>query len=76
MESSQLPPCQHSFKKHINGANCQARIFRKFFEQYPGIRQPQNHGWKYDNDQLAIDLKTILPAPEIIIELLKSCDNN
>ena len=81
IESNQLPPCQHSLRKHIDRANYQARICRKSCEEYAVIREPQNHGWKYDNDQLAIDWMTISPAPESILELfscgyVKSCDNN
>ena len=59
-----MPLCQHSLRKHIDRANYQARIRRKCCEQYLVIREPQNHGWKYDNDQLATAWMTILPAPE------------
>ena len=52
-----------------------------FFKETYWIWQPQNHDWRYDNDQLAIDWMTISLAPESILELLfsvciKSCDNN
>ena len=81
IESSQLPPCQHSLRKHIDRANYQALIWRKCSEQYPDIPEPEDHGWKYENNQLAIDWMTILPAPDSILEFLscgciKSCDNN
>ena len=43
------------FKETHCRVNHQTRIWKKGCEQYPVIREPQNHGWKNDNDQLAFD---------------------
>ena len=80
-ESNQLPPCQNCLRKHIDRANYHALIWKKCSEHYLDIPEPEGHGWKYKDNQLAIGWMTILLAPDSILEFLlcgciKSCNNN
>ena len=50
IDSSQLPPCRHTLRKHIDRVNYQCLIWKACFEQYPMIPEPQEHGWTLINN--------------------------
>ena len=77
IESSQLPPCKDTLRKHILRANYQAAVWRRCLEASPLIPSPHGHGWKItstecDDMDIEIDWMDGLPAPLAVLELL-SC---
>lgn len=72
VDSSQLPPCANTLRKHCQRANYQAGIWRRSLQGCPQIPSPFDHGWKLEDDQLQIDWMTSEPAPKAVLELL-SC---
>ena len=73
IESHQLPSCKDTLRKHILRANFQAYIWRTCFEFYPATSNPENHGWKQNNDSLVFDWMEGAPAPKAVLEFL-SCN--
>ncbi|KAK3751112.1 hypothetical protein QZH41_016239, partial [Actinostola sp. cb2023] len=72
LESSQLPPCEDTLRKHCDRSNHQAAIWRRSLQGCPHIPSPVGSGWILEDGKLAIDWMSGEPAPKAVLELL-SC---
>ena len=73
IESHQMPPCRDCLQKHTLRANYQTFIWRSCFLRHPGIPEPEEYGWKSEEESLVIDWMSGSPAPDAVLSLL-SCD--
>ena len=78
LESSQLPPCADTLRKHCDRANYQAAIWRRSLQSRPQVPSPVSHGWSLEEGRLTMDWMSGEPAPVAVLELLscqckKSC---
>ena len=67
-----VPSMSSLFAKHIARTNYQAYIWRKCLEANPEISEPEDHGWKLDEEKLVIDWMSNPPAPDVVLEFF-SC---
>lgn len=72
IDSSQLPPCVDTLRKHCNRANYQTAIWCRSLQCSPEVPSPVGHGWSLEGDELTIDWMCGEPAPKAVLELL-SC---
>ena len=72
VDGDQLPPCRDSLEQHLFRANYQTRIWKLSLTARPVIPSPDDHGWYFIENEVAIKWNLCKPAPDEILELL-SC---
>ena len=72
LDSSQLPPCVDTLRKHCERANYQVAIWRRSLQRCPQIPSPVGHGWSLEEGRLMVNWMSGEPAPMAVLELL-SC---
>lgn len=71
VEPELLPPCQSTFRLHVQRANYQAAVWRRALDQKMCAPSPEGHGWEQDADGcICIKWLQTQPAPEEVLEFV------
>lgn len=71
VEPELLPPCQSTFRLHVQRANYQAAVWRRAMDQKICAPSPEGHGWEQDADGcICVKWLQTRPAPEEVLEFV------
>ena len=69
VQSHQLPPTRFALQYHLKRANYQAFLWKKALQARID-QEPVNHGWQLKEGRFEIFWTDLVPAPQVVMELV------
>jgi hypothetical protein len=70
---SQLPPCEDSFRQHVQRASWQTKVWMSSHLARPDLGSPDGHGWRKEDENLLPVFFEGPMASELLQDLICSC---